>query len=177
MGETPCCNPRRSWLAAADIFRKSSKLFRLSAFFACIHRKLFQLSHQPVDNSHSPLAFGAPGSGSFPPAEPKPAVGFLSRIPKYFRWLRGRPAQGFPAQNFGQHAQREEAEGACPSEKPLLTLSLTAEELSTLSFAVYCEVTALQDGPEADEPEVMTAIDRLNAISGRLIALEKGLQP
>ena len=132
-----------------------------------------------MDNSQSPLASDAPGSGSFPPPVPKWPVGFLSRIPKYFRWLRGRPAQDFPAQNFGQHAQREKAKGARPSEKPVLplTLSLTAEELETLRFAVYCEVTALQDGPEADEPEVMTAIDRLNAISSRLIVLEKGLQP
>ena len=169
------CNPRRAWLTAADSFRSLLKLFRL---WLLPFSKLFRpfaccaCTYQAVDNSQSPLASDAPGSGSFPP----PAV---SRIPKYFRWLRGRPAQDFPAQNFGQHAQREKAEGSCPSEKPVLplTLSLTAEELGTLRFAVYCEVTALQDGPEADEPEVMTAIDRLNAISSRLIVLEKGLQP
>ena len=180
MGERSACNPRCSWLPAADSFQNLlklfhlwllplSKLFRPSACCAC--------TYQAVDNSQSPQAFDAPGSGSFPPPVPKSAVGFLSRIPKYLSWLRGRPAQGFPAQNFGQHAQREKAEGSCPSEKPPLTLSLTAEELRTLSFAVYCEVTALQDGPEADELAVMTAIDHLNAISGRLIALEKGLEP
>ena len=123
-----------------------------------------------MENYQPPPAFDSPGSGSFPP----PAV---SRIPKYFRRLRGRPAQGFPAQNFGQHAQREKAEGARPSDKPLLTLSLSEAELSELRFAVYCHLGEILDSDEADHPEVLPHIDRYNEILGRLIALEKGAQP
>ena len=167
MDEHKCCNPHRAWLAAADSFWKSLKLFRLSILLrisvcrAC--------THQAVDNSQPPPAFDAPGSGSFPP----PAV---SRIPKYFRWLRGRPAQGFPARNFGQHAQREKAEGARPSEKPVLplTLNLTEAELREVSFAVLCQITDLQDGHEADEPEVIAAIARLDGLLGRFEVLGKG---
>jgi hypothetical protein len=130
----------------------------------------FSACHLAVENYQPPPAFDAPGSGSFPP----PA---LSRILKYFRWLRGRPAQGFPAQNFGQHAPRENPEGVRPSEKPLLTLTLSEAELKDLRFAVYCHVGEILDSDEADHPEVVPHIDRYNAILERLIELEKGLQP
>ena len=131
-----------------------------------------------MENYQPPPAFDAPGSGSFPP----PAV---SRIPKYFRWLRGRPAQSFPAQNFGQHAQREEAEGVRPSgdsQAPQgraegFSLLLSAEELSDLSYAVYCHTVQILDSDEAEHPEVVPHIERFNAISARLSALEKGQQP
>ena len=96
------------------------------------------------------------------------------QIPKYFRWLHGRPVQGFPAQNFGQHAPREKPEGGCTSEKSVLTLTLSEAELKELRFAAYCQACELQDSHEAEEPEVVAALERLNAILRRLIDLEEG---
>lgn len=104
-------------------------------------------------------------------------TGFLSnfrKVSEYFRWLRGRPAQGFPAQNFGQYAQRAKAEGVRPSEKPVLTLTLTEAQLNHLAFAVYCQASSLEDSHEADEPEVIEAMECLNGVSAMCIALKKG---
>ncbi|MDO8207408.1 MAG: hypothetical protein Q7T38_06260 [Gallionella sp.] len=94
----------------------------------------------------------------------------------------------------GQAAVSEKAEGdKRPSEKPLLTLTqaapkerspeapeeqrltltLTEEQLRDLAFAVYCHVSGIQDGDEADHPEVVPVIRRLNEVSAMCIELEK----
>lgn len=75
----------------------------------------------------------------------------------------------------GQDAVQVEAEGdKRPSEKPLLTLNLTAEQLRDLAFAVYCQVVEIQYGDEANHPEVLPVIRRLNEVSAMCIELEKG---
>jgi hypothetical protein len=82
--------------------------------------------------------------------------------------------EGISASDFGQHAPADRAEGDLrPFEKPLLTLSLTAEQLKHLAFAVYCQVSELEDSHEADDLEVREAMERLNEVSQRCIELEK----
>lgn len=73
----------------------------------------------------------------------------------------------------GQPAVSVKAEGKHPSEKPLLTLTLTEEQLRDLAFAVYCQTVEIQDSDEADHPEVLPVIRRLNEVSAMCIALEK----
>lgn len=73
----------------------------------------------------------------------------------------------------GQPAVNVKAEGKPPAEKPLLTLTLTEEQLRDLAFAVYCQTCEIQDGDEADHPEVLPVIRRLNEVSAMCIELEK----
>lgn len=87
------------------------------------------------------------------------------------------PCEGFSASDFGQCAQDVKAEGKHPSEKPPLTLTLTEELLRELHFAVYCQVSGLEDSDEADEPEVIEGMERLNEILGMCIDLENVTTP
>lgn len=82
--------------------------------------------------------------------------------------------EGISGSDFGQIALAVPAEGDTrPSEKPLLTLTITEEQLRDLAFAVYCQICGIQDGDEADHPEVVPVIRRLNEVSAMCIELEK----
>ncbi len=162
-----CCNPRRYWLSAMPV---------LCSWVETVPPFCNKSRNQPTMATHGPERSAGASGGIKAASVSSVALSAICQITKYFRWLRGRPAQGFPAQNFGQHAPRENPEGARPSEKLVLTLTLTPEELRNLSFAVYCHVGEILDSDEADHPEVVPVIDRLNGISSRLIELEKGLQ-
>lgn len=96
----------------------------------------------------------------------------------------GRPTRpGVSGSDFGRHAQAVRAEGdPRPSEDQQapqgraagLTLNLTAEQLNDLAFAVLCQVEDLQDGREADEPEVRQAVQRLNEVLRMCNELKNG---
>lgn len=61
-----------------------------------------------------------------------------------------------------------------PSCKTLLTFSLTEEQRSHLSFAVTCQLDALIEGHEVDEPEVQAALECLSDAQRILDAPEQG---
>lgn len=86
-----------------------------------------------------------------------------------------RPSrEGLPASDFGQFAENVKPEGMRPSEKPLLILTLTAEQLKHLAFAVLCQLGELQESPEAEDPEVIAAVACLDALLGEFEALGRG---
>ena len=74
----------------------------------------------------------------------------------------------------GQAAVNVKAEGKHPSEKPLLTLTLTEEQFGHLAFAVLCQVGDLQESHESDNPEVVAAIRCLDDISRYCNEIKKG---
>ena len=82
--------------------------------------------------------------------------------------------QGVSAPDFGRQMQDVPAEGDTPpSENPLLTLTLTADQFRHLAFAVYNQVVELTESREAENPEVQDAIRCLNEVSSLCIQLEK----
>lgn len=56
-----------------------------------------------------------------------------------------------------------------PSEKPLLVFRLTAEQAEHLAFAALCQFAELEKSHEANELEVLDAIQSLNE-SMRILA-------
>ena len=179
MGDTRPANPHGCWLAAMRFFQKWGKLFQLLEKTALV--------------SVSSVIHGQSTPQSTTPSKPLPRMAYRVPIftvsgrnrsslhvqhcqaPKY----SGQPAQqpGLSGRNFGQAAPVVRAEGDNrPSEKPLLTLTLTAEQLNHLAFAVYCQISSLEDSHEVDEPEVIEAMNRLNEVSAMCIELVKGAQ-
>ena len=76
----------------------------------------------------------------------------------------------------GQAEVNGKAEGNHPDAKPLLTLTVTEEQLRHLAFAVYCQTCELTEGREADEPEVQAAVRCLDAVWLKCDELKKTVQ-
>lgn len=92
---------------------------------------------------------------------------------------------GGSASDFGQDALLVRAEGdQRPSEDQqapqgragLWTLNLTEEQFKDVAFAVLCQHDALEDSHEADDPEVVAAMNRLNEVQRMCIDLKNGRQ-
>jgi hypothetical protein len=166
-------NPRRLWLTARSTAKKI--LFHL---FNCTAKYPQTLAAIGIE----PISAGAVGqlngevdrrSTSQSAADTELAV---FNVPldqtSQISGAASRPTrEGFSGSDFGQCALNVKPEGMHPSEKPLLTLTLTEEQLKHLAFAVYCQTVELQDGFEANEPEVIAAIEALNEISRLCIEL------
>lgn len=189
MGCTHLCNPRRYWLAAMRVFAKLPKLFQLGAKTASLYASPVTRvqSHPEVTTPAKPLqrkAYRAPrfsglcrncsSFGVFVQAAPSHQISEAA--------ARSSRA-GVSASDFGQHALHARAEGdPRPSEDQqapqgragLWTLNLTEEQFKDVAFAVLCQHGALADSHEANDPEVVAAMNRLNEVQRMCIELENG---
>lgn len=59
----------------------------------------------------------------------------------------------------------------------LFRLVLTVEQLTNLDFALLCQIDELEEGREADHPEVIAALGRLAEVKRRTAALLGEVQP
>ena len=73
----------------------------------------------------------------------------------------GTSPHGLSADLLQTEQETLDALSGQPPAKPLLTFSLTEEQRSDLAFAAMCKADDLEEGYEADEPEVQEAIGNL----------------